>query len=383
MVKSSPCNAVWPLGVSEHRLLEDDVSRIAALVMAALVAGCTWGQPDVSATANSPLPTIARSTPPPSELPSPTGVIPVASTGWTGPLSVDRLPSAGAIVFSTEVGGVSMVVRVTPNGLDVTELVPGSHPEWSPDGQLLAFSCETVPNAEFLGTCTSRADGSGRTTLIQDGYGARFSPDGARIAFFRGRIDVHDVFVTDVRAPAHGQLVGHSNKVHWSADSERLLLQGEPGRLTIVSRNGDVLQTIDGYEGAWSPDGGRIALLRIVGTTASLLLVDVTNGSVTSTGFETESPPEGIVWLAGDRIFFLMDGDIWRLDLAAPTQPVRLTMDLGADWPTLSPSPDLRWVAFTKTEGQGAGLYVASVNGGWSLIVERSQLRYPDWQPAP
>jgi Tol biopolymer transport system component len=78
-----------------------------------------------------------------------------------------------------------------------------------------------------------------------------------------------------------------------------------------------------------------------------------------------------------------MDGDIWRLDLARPTEPVRLTVGLEIDWPTLSPSPDGRWVAFTKTAGQDAGLYVASVDGGWALIVPAIQLRDPDWQPIP
>jgi dipeptidyl aminopeptidase/acylaminoacyl peptidase len=287
-------------------------------------------------------------------------------------------------VFSTEVGGESTVVRVTPNGLEVIELVRGSHPAWSPDGQSLAFSCVTEPRAEpqTLGTCISRADGSGQIVLVHDGYKPSFSPDGAYIAYIRGVIDVPDVFVTSVRTPADEQLVGHSAFVRWSPDSERLLLNQPAGSLSIVSRDGAILHALGGYDGAWSPDGGRAALLRIVGTRASLLLADLRNGTLTPTGFATESAPEGIVWLAGDRILFLMDGDLWRLDLAVPAEPVRLTVDLGIDWPTLSPSPDLRWVAFTKTEGQGAGLYLASVDGGWSLLVARSQLRYPDWQPA-
>lgn len=357
-----------------------------SLAAAAIVIGCSGGQPDASITATHPVPSVAPTTTAPSNLPPGASVSPDTSAGTSpGPLPVDRLPSEGSILFTAEVSGASMVARVAPNGLDATQLVRGTHPDWSPSGQSLAFSCVTEPNAEppTLGTCVSRADGSGRAILVQDGYAPQFSPNGAHIAYLQGVIDVPDVFVTDARAPGDGQLVGRSAFVRWSPDSERLLLHTDAGSLTIVSRDGDVLQTIGGYDGAWSPDGSRIAFFRIVGTVASLQLADAANGSVSATGYTTESAPEGIVWLADDRLLFLMDGDIWRLDLAAPTQPSRLTVDLGIDWPTLSASPDRGWVAFTKTEGQGAGLYVASVNGGWALIVAAIQLRNPSWQPAP
>jgi Tol biopolymer transport system component len=352
-----------------------------SLAAAAIVVGSCGAQPDTSVSASSHGPSVASIAPPPA-----TEVLPnTTPTGTLGPLPVDRLPTTGWILFSSDARRVSTVGRVGPNGMEAAEILSGSHPDWSPDGQAIAFSCVTDPSAEpeTLGTCLSRADGSGKTTLIQEGYGAKFSPDGARLAYLRGVIDTSDVLVADLRAPAEGQVIGQSGTVDWSPDSERLLLRVEAGRQTIVSRDGRLLHEISGYGGAWSPDGSKVAHFRVVGSHTHLLLADATNGTITASGFETERAPEGIVWIAGDRLLFLMDGDLWRLDLAAPTEPARLTADLGIDWPMLSLSPDGEWVAFTKTEAAGAGLYVASVEGGWSQIVTAIQLRYPAWQPAP
>jgi dipeptidyl aminopeptidase/acylaminoacyl peptidase len=357
------------------------VRQFVALLTAAIVAGCSGDQPPASISATQLVPSVAPVAASMSPLPSATNLAPLDSPG---PLAVDRLPSTGWIVFSAEVNRVQTLVRVAPNGLELGDLLPGSQPAWSPDGQLLAFSCVTDPRAEpaTLGICMSRPDGSGKTTFIRDGHSPQYSPDGARISYLRGIIDAAEVFVTDARTGRDGQMVGRSISVLWSPDSERLLLH-DIGGLSIVGRAGDVVQPIGGYAGAWSPDGGKVAFFRVVGTVAHLLLADVTSGSITPTGFATESALEGIVWLAPDRLVFLMDGDLWRMDLTRPTEPVQLTTGLAIDWPTLSLSPDLHWVAFTKTSGEDAGLYVASVDGGWALIVEATQLRDPTWQPAP
>jgi Tol biopolymer transport system component len=63
------------------------------------------------------------------------------------------------------------------------QLATGYGPAWSPDGNLIAFSCRG------LAICLARTDGGSTRRVAGSSYGAAFSPDGTRLSYIHPRTD--------------------------------------------------------------------------------------------------------------------------------------------------------------------------------------------------
>lgn len=213
-------------------------------------------------------------------------------------------PDGSKIAFSREAAAFSEVYVVNADGTDmhaITDLESqrGSAgiPQWSPDGTTLLFTafqlrgesgclrepsgCGSGPDEIYLVT----ADGSDLRKLAT-GDMPTWSPDGTRIAFFRGEGEgsLHTINrdgTGEQRVTPAGVAVSDTSHLSWSPDGTRVAFTRfelpsevcssgsarecfEESYLIDVARSdGSEVSTLaPGSDPVWSPDGERIAFSR-------------------------------------------------------------------------------------------------------------------------
>ena len=239
-----------------------------------------------------------------------------------------------------------------------------------------------------------RADGSGLRRLTTDGENRSpaWSPDGRRIAFVRRSgpaIDGGDVWLMDADGSNLAQLTrdGGYNSVTWSPDGARLAVSDNGiyySSVWVIGANGGArtLVATDAADPAWSPDGQRIAFVRVSGDDCCLA-VWVTNADGTDARPLT-APDGSIFW----GIAWSPDGssvaysDARRLRLVnvdgSDNREVASSVEMqGADW-----SPDGKWLAvmLPSSEPWVPAIAYVPVEGGLPRIVVSYGFD-PTWRP--
>ena len=160
------------------------------------------------------------------------------------------------------------------DGSDPQRLLPQAgtsgayeQPEWSPDGQLLAFVClEVAPDGVDAAVCVAAADGSDepRTLTPPDGsdcFSPRFAPDGRDLAFvcYRQGSEGGDVYVASIEGDDTRQLTTTGDVPMqgtiggiWSTSGNELYLR-RANRLWTVRTDGTGLTPLafDKLDGAF------------------------------------------------------------------------------------------------------------------------------------
>ena len=151
----------------------------------------------------------------------------------------------------------------------------GDRPEWSKDGQWVAFSTLYSGDLYDSEIFIMRASGGNSVQVTETKSGARvatWSSDGKRIAYeASSRIYVLDITCALARENSTNcrfepTLLTEGLSPHWSPTSEQIVYQTPNGRIQIVDMTNGQVYTITPqaemkcHHPVWSPDGQRIVM---------------------------------------------------------------------------------------------------------------------------
>ena len=123
---------------------------------------------------------------------------------------------------------------------------PGSHPDWSPNGQQLVLVSDSEPNHDLLVSSASVYTGQNLTNGVGDNLDPVWSPDGSKIAFASNRDGSYEIYVMTANGSGVVRLTNNA---------------------------------IEDREPAWSPDGTKIAFTRTFADGNAEIFVMNVNGS--------------------------------------------------------------------------------------------------------
>lgn len=302
--------------------------------------------------------------PPPTET-APAVILSPTITATITPEGTPQGGGQGQIAFVSERDGTPQIFLMDADGNNITQLTSETQgacqPEWSPDGNRLAYISP-------CGGMQERYDGASifilnlennRTDLISTlatgDYDPAWSPDGSRLAFTSLQTGKPQIFIYEFDTRIFRILMNRStiNRMPaWSPDGERLVFvspspvdnqpilfmvdaggQGEP-RAVTGQPNERMLRP------AWSPEG-------------SLILFDLGSGGI----------------LGG------------RLLTGSQEVPVNTSLAL-AENPAFS--PDANWIVFDGAQsGSGLDIYLMLRTGAWltPLTDDPADSYQPAWRP--
>ncbi|WP_420616708.1 Ig-like domain-containing protein [Candidatus Palauibacter sp.] len=309
------------------------------------------------------------------------------------------LGSTTVTVTATDPSGLSaaqdMAVTVTDGAARLTNLASREAvgPRWSPDGAKIAFWSFDASEPERSEIHVMNADGSGLTRLTNRGGGPAWSPDGARIAFTSDA----GIYVMNADGSGEARLTDHGVVPQWSPDGAKIMFTSDrDGHSNIYVMNADgsgetrLTTTSSDFQPAWSPDGAKIAF-RSGRSGANEIHVMNADGSgvtqLTSRGAGADNPqwsPDGakiafISSLGGRRSVFVMNANGSRLTrLTDPSN-----VDVNAQW-----SPDGARIAFASERPPVrfgvaySGIYVMNADGSAETwLTGDGSDRHGNWSP--
>jgi Tol biopolymer transport system component len=202
-------------------------------------------------------------------------------------------------------GGPVQVWTMRQNGTDKKQVThmsgPAIFPDFSSDGRKLAFTAKPAgsPTRDIY---LVGSDGSGLTRLTS-GVGNNtypaFSPDGSKIVFDSDRTGTFQVWLMNADGSGQTQLTFDAppkdQVPDWSPDGSKISYLSDThgiadtvspswGDIWVMNANGSNQHPITSgatyYGTAWSPDGSRIATLKVTATGGrTLYTVNAADGS--------------------------------------------------------------------------------------------------------
>ncbi len=260
-------------------------------------------------------------------------------------------------------------MNIDGSGLTLlTEDIPATALEWSPDGARIAFPSRILTPSG--GIYVINADGSGLTRLINIPglhFASAWSPDGKRIAF------ISDQLVTGMP----GQEGGIKEQFYdiYAINTDGSGLTPLTNQLAHTER--------EGLSFAWSHDGSRIAAQGVRGFNADIYVMNADGSESINLTNNPASDTEPVWSPDGSRIAFLSTRDgnreiyVMNADGSGLTNLTKnAALDANPVW-----APDGSRIAFVSDRDGSDAIYLMNVDG--SNLTLLAQGNAPAWQPQP
>jgi len=238
-----------------------------------------------------------------------------------------------------------------------------------------------TPDAEGRAVWIVPVTGGEPRQIVESG-GFALSPNGARIAYGRGR----EIWSIGLESGAEPQRIatirGGPGSLTWSPDGSRLAFvsgRGDHSFIGVVDPGSGRITYLDPSVGndvspVWSPDGRRIAFLRIPNERVvhlfaprrqalpfSVRVADAETGAGREvwkaspgrgSAFSGVAADAQLWWSAGDRLVFPWEGDGWKHLYAVPASggDARQLTPGAFEVQYVSQSPDRRWMVFDSNQ---------------------------------
>lgn len=179
----------------------------------------------------------------------------------------------------------------------VQSIVVPWHLTWAPDDRLVAFST----SGQMQGLFKMNADGSGLVRLRNSGWDPEWSPDGNRLAFIElGTGEIHLIDADGGKPLRLTDLAAESaSPPAWSPDGKRIAFTAFRGGVFVVNADGSGLRQLVmepfAIDPVWSPDGRQLAFWasRPTGATVETLLYVVHSDGSGQVRLASFGPGEG------------------------------------------------------------------------------------------
>jgi len=297
---------------------------------------------------------------------------------------------AGALALVAPVSGLSLTFAVH-------SLRHAYGARWSPNGKRLAFISLSGSGSPSLEV--ANANGTGLVNLTGKWFVAQapaWSPRGAKLAFLRlanvsRPNETSSLWTIDTASRVRKRLAvsaarfDANSQLAWSPNGSRIALSRldeavRNYRIYTVKANGGGLRVLTvGRRPDWAPDGRTIVYDTGTGLPGFVPGVGVVNANGTGARLLANSATQPRFSPDGMQIVFIRGGEIWTMNADGSDQ-TQLTQ---ASEPDFAPvwSPNGRMIAFLR--GTPPQLYVMNVDGsGQRQLAPSSAWELdPDWSP--
>ncbi len=322
----------------------------------------------------------------------------------------DGTPPSAWIVFVSEQNGSADVMRMRPDGTVQQRVTAGpgsdSNPQWSPDGQWIAF-LSYHPDALTTDIYRVRLNGTGEERLTTNAAVLRtpsWSPDGQWIAFEAAGDNRDNYEVCRMRANGTDKRCltsspGWDGMPSWSPDGQRIAFLSEregSAALYRMRANGTDQQRLSDPAlplardfPQWSPDGQHLTFVSSPDEFNNQMNIYETDGSSQQPITSGHGWHIGPKWSPdGQWILFeyCLDPNgeaqlyaLYRMRIDGTGLKRLTTTDVwGAQW-----SPDGQWIAFTSRRHGNYEVYRMRADGSdqQRLTVRPGPDYDPQWSP--